>query len=107
MLRSKGEYILCAGQERGAPKPAAVNPFGGAAKAPAGPANPFGSSSSSSPRPFLEPNGMSPDMQQYPMSTEPWWKQITVVQLVRPSLTVSNAHYCDFPQLNFCSGVSH
>lgn len=58
-----------------------MSPFGGAAKAPSGPANPFGSSSS--PRPFIEPSGMSPDMQQYPMSTEPWWKQITITQVVR------------------------
>lgn len=72
--------LVVTGQERGAPK-AAVSPFGGAAKAPAGPANPFGSSSS--PRPFIEPSGMSPDMQQYPMSTEPWWKQITLTQVVR------------------------
>lgn len=78
----RGLHDVVTGQERGAQKPA-VSPFGAAAKAPGGPANPFGSSSSMSPRPFMEPDGMSPDMQQYPMSTEPWWKQITLVQVVR------------------------
>ena len=96
--RVRFPHAVSAGQERGAVKPA-VSPFGGAAKAakPAVQANPFGSSSSISPRPFKEPDGMSPDMQQYPISEEPWWKQITVVQLVRPF----HHHNCEL--LNSCT----
>ena len=69
-----------AGQQRGAPKPVA-SPFGSAGKAPSGPANPFGTGTSA--RPFIEPSGMSPQMQPNPLSTEPWWTKISLGQVVR------------------------
>ena len=75
---------LRAGQQRGAPKP--VSPFGSAGKAPSGPANPFGTSTSTSARPFIEPSGMSPQMQPNPLSTEPWWTKISLGQVVRSLL---------------------
>jgi len=77
--RSEPTRTFPTGQERGAAKPA-VSPFGGAAKAPSGPANPFGSGSSR--QPFIEPSSMSPNMQPRPLDTEPWWKKITLVQVV-------------------------
>lgn len=64
-----------------AAKPA--SPFGGAAPA----ASPFGAAPSASPfgaqRKLMEPEGLSPTMPAMPVSKDPWWKKITLTQVVR------------------------
>ncbi|KAK9816950.1 hypothetical protein WJX72_007333 [[Myrmecia] bisecta] len=59
------------------PKAAAPSAAG---KSPPGRANPFGGSVAK--KPFNEPVGLSPGMQPADMDEEPWWKKITVAQVV-------------------------
>lgn len=57
------------------------SPFGGGAvKSPLGSQSPFGGPSSR--KPFQEPSGLSPDMEISPISEVPWWRSITLTQVV-------------------------
>lgn len=53
-----------------------VSPFG-----PSGGASPFGTPGTSR-KPVIEPMGLSPDMQPADIEQTPWWKKITVTQIV-------------------------
>ena len=57
-------------------------PFGGGAvEAPLSSASPFRSAPSSR-KPFQEPSGLSPDMEISPISDVPWWRSISLTQVV-------------------------
>jgi hypothetical protein len=60
-----------------------ASPFGSVyTKSPRGPANPFGGATSS-PKPFNEPSGLSPELEADEYDEEPWYTRITFGQVVR------------------------
>ncbi len=57
-----------------------MNPFGPSTSSPT-PASPFNSSMQR--KPFGEPAGLSPEMQPIAIDETPWYKKITLAQVVR------------------------
>ena len=60
-----------------------ASPFGAAGqKSSKRAANPFGTSESSISKPFTEPENLSPTMKPIPVDDTPWYKKITLSQVV-------------------------
>jgi hypothetical protein len=67
-------------------------PFGGGAiESPLSGQSPFRSAPSAR-KPFQEPSGLSPDMEISPISDVPWWRSITLTQVVSACFDRSYIH---------------
>lgn len=67
------------GEGRDRSKPSS-SPFGGPSQGAKRAANPFGPDSR--PKPFIEPANLSPTMKAIPIDDTPWYKKITIGQVV-------------------------